>query len=228
MTQGSPVIAGEINTATDVTTINSGTLVSYNLVGRSAGDGAGFFGGERGAYCVGQASFGVQAFSYQSDGVRAYGRRNGVQGVSSNPDASGVYGENSAAGWGTAGRTTSERRAGVLGDNLGSGPGVLGKSASGDRGPRRRRLGGLGHRQRQPRRRGAGAERCGNRRGGAGRRRDRGLCLGERAPLRLAPGVLPGAPTTGFHERGELMVDSGGDLYFCKASGTPGTWRLIG
>ena len=131
MTQGSPVIAGENNTATDITTINSGTLVSYNLVGRSAGDGAGFFGGERGAYCVGQASFGVQAFSYQSDGVRAYGRRNGVQGVSSNPDASGVYGENSAAGWGAAGRTTSERRAGVLGDNLGSGPGVLGKSASG-------------------------------------------------------------------------------------------------
>ena len=130
MTQGSPVIAGQTNTATDITTINSGTLVSYNLVGRSAGDGAGFFGGERGAYCVGQASFGVQAFSYQSDGVRAYGRRNGVQGVSRSRCQQRLWREQRRGlGHGRADHQRAAGRGSRRQPRLGAG--VLGKSASG-------------------------------------------------------------------------------------------------
>ncbi|MFN2445053.1 MAG: hypothetical protein ABR606_05650 [Vicinamibacterales bacterium] len=51
---------------------------------------------------------------------------------------------------------------------------------------------------------------------------------GTRAPIRLVPSAVPGAPSSGFHEMGEMMVDSNGDLYLCKATGTPGTWKLIG
>ena len=39
---------------------------------------------------------------------------------------------------------------------------------------------------------------------------------------------MAGPPTTGFHEAGELSLDANADLYLCKASGTPGTWNLIG
>ena len=227
MTQGSPVIAGQTNTATMITTITSSSPGSYNFVGSSPGDGAAFFGGERGAYCVGQVSFGLQAYSYQSDGVRAYGRANGVQGVSSNPNASGVYGENSAGGWGTAGRTHSTNLAGVFGDNTGAGPGVLGKSAGG--------VGVYGEG-------GSGLIGVGNGTSGVGAvgQSDQGTGVvalggtglgvyasGQRAPLRLALAALPGAPTSGYHDQGELMIDANGDLYLCKASGTPGIWRFV-
>ena len=228
MTQGSPVIAGQQNTATDITTISSGALVSYNLVGSSSGDGGGFFGGQRGVYCVGQASFGLQAYSYTSDGVRAYGASNGVQGVSSNVNASGVYGENSRGGWGTAGRTSGADRAGVLGDNTGSGFGVLGKSASGVGVQGTGNTGVLGEGNGS-----TGVGMLGQSDLGTGVAALGGAGIGvyasgERAPLRLAPSALPGAPASGFHERGELVLDANGDLYLCKASGTPGTWRMIG
>jgi len=53
------------------------------------------------------------------------------------------------------------------------------------------------------------------------------FAAGEQAQLQLSPGVFPGAPTSGNHERGELWLDSNGDLFLCKAGGTPGTWKLI-
>jgi hypothetical protein len=51
---------------------------------------------------------------------------------------------------------------------------------------------------------------------------------GETAPiqLKLAPAV--GAPSAGEHEAGEIMLDSQADMYLCKKSGTPGTWKKIG
>jgi hypothetical protein len=52
--------------------------------------------------------------------------------------------------------------------------------------------------------------------------------MGGRAPILLAPSAKKGPPASGQHERGELMVDKKGDLYLCKKSGTPGTWKLIG
>jgi hypothetical protein len=52
--------------------------------------------------------------------------------------------------------------------------------------------------------------------------------MGGRAPILLKPSAKKGPPTSGQHERGELMVDAKGDLYLCKKTGTPGTWKLIG
>jgi hypothetical protein len=64
---------------------------------------------------------------------------NGVQGVSASHDASGVYGQNNAGGWGVAGRTLNSQdgtRAGVLGESVGAHPsghasGVFGYSENG-------------------------------------------------------------------------------------------------
>ncbi|HEY1014115.1 MAG TPA: hypothetical protein VGE07_15490, partial [Herpetosiphonaceae bacterium] len=50
------------------------------------------------------------------------------------------------------------------------------------------------------------------------------LLQGNVAPLRLSPFTVPGAPTSGAHSRGEFIVDSRGDLYFCTANGSPGAW----
>jgi hypothetical protein len=50
---------------------------------------------------------------------------------------------------------------------------------------------------------------------------------GGLAPLRLVPSTVGGKPTSGNHLVGELYVDSGGVLYFCVTSGTPGTWKTV-
>jgi hypothetical protein len=54
-----------------------------------------------------------------------------------------------------------------------------------------------------------------------------GLFSGGLAPLRLTPAGTRGAPTAGFHQAGELFVDDNINLFFCKASGTPGMWVRI-
>jgi hypothetical protein len=51
---------------------------------------------------------------------------------------------------------------------------------------------------------------------------------GGNAQIFLFPAFSAGAPTGGDHSRGELFLDSHGDLYLCKTSGTPGIWKLIG
>ena len=51
--------------------------------------------------------------------------------------------------------------------------------------------------------------------------------VGGLAPIRLTPHTTPGAPTSGAHERGEIVVDSNGVFRFCTASGTPGTWTSL-
>jgi hypothetical protein len=50
---------------------------------------------------------------------------------------------------------------------------------------------------------------------------------GGRAALQLIPRPVAGAPTTGAHERGELVIDSAGALFVCTAPGTPGTWKRV-
>jgi hypothetical protein len=47
---------------------------------------------------------------------------------------------------------------------------------------------------------------------------------GSLAPLHLSPAGAAGPPATGAHSSGELYVDANGRLYYCMASGTPGTW----
>lgn len=51
---------------------------------------------------------------------------------------------------------------------------------------------------------------------------------GEHAAVQLGRNPLSGAPSAGFHTAGELVLDANADLYLCKASGTPGTWKLLG
>jgi len=53
---------------------------------------------------------------------------------------------------------------------------------------------------------------------------------GGEAPLRLDPATTAGAPTSGTHKRGELYVDSKGQLFLCVAdsvNGNPGTWKQV-
>jgi hypothetical protein len=50
---------------------------------------------------------------------------------------------------------------------------------------------------------------------------------GASAPIHLYPSQLPGSPSTGNHQTGELYVDSNGLLWFCAGSGTPGTWKQV-
>ena len=58
--------------------------------------------------------------------------KNGVHGHSVSPTDSGVWGENTGAGYGVSGSTNSGAAAGVWGDNPGTGPGVRGTSAGGN------------------------------------------------------------------------------------------------
>ena len=50
---------------------------------------------------------------------------------------------------------------------------------------------------------------------------------GGRAPLRLVPLETAGAPTTGEHDAGEILVDADGVLFYCRTAGTPGTWIQV-
>lgn len=50
---------------------------------------------------------------------------------------------------------------------------------------------------------------------------------GGRAPMRLLPNATAGAPTTGAHDVGEIIIDSTGVLYYCRTDGTPGTWIRV-
>jgi len=54
-----------------------------------------------------------------------------------------------------------------------------------------------------------------------------GEFTGGQAAIRLGNTGSSGAPVTGAHVRGELIVDSGGVLWLCKTSGSPGTWVKV-
>jgi hypothetical protein len=54
------------------------------------------------------------------------------------------------------------------------------------------------------------------------------VASGALAPIRLVPAASgSGAPSTGTHQIGELYVDSVGALFYCRTSGSPGTWVTI-
>jgi hypothetical protein len=55
----------------------------------------------------------------------------------------------------------------------------------------------------------------------------RATLQGGQAPLRLLPAETAGVPASGYHQVGELFVDSHGNLFFCKVTGSPGTWVKI-
>jgi hypothetical protein len=63
--------------------------------------------------------------------------------------------------------------------------------------------------------------------GGIGVRADGGigvLAAGTRAAVQLVPLGPPPPDRLDAHTRGELVSDANGDLWFCTADGTPGTW----
>jgi hypothetical protein len=53
-----------------------------------------------------------------------------------------------------------------------------------------------------------------------------GAFSGALAPIWLRPSAA-GIPTTGSHRGGELYVDSTNVLWYCIATGTPGTWKRV-
>ena len=50
---------------------------------------------------------------------------------------------------------------------------------------------------------------------------------GTKAQIYLIPAKKVGAPTTGSHLVGELLLDKDGTLFICVAKGTPGTWKAV-
>jgi hypothetical protein len=178
------------------------------------------------------------------DGVLGEGQ-NGVHGRSRSPTDSGVWGENTNKGFGVSGSTNgfsgaSGTVAGVWGSNLGSGAGVRGTSAgTGVLGEGNTGVRGVSSTPGSVLQDSVGvhAEHTASGLalfataangiavmavGGVG-----GMFEGTIAPLQLAPSQTPGHPTSGRHSMGQLYVDSNGVLYFCTASGIPGTWKTV-
>jgi hypothetical protein len=93
--------------------------------------------------------------------------------------------------------STSTNGSGVYGTHAGGGVGVLGTAPSGS---------GV----------------SGSSTGGYGVSAQGGL-----APLYLTPASTHGHPTSGAHQRGELLVDAIGTLFLCVTAGTPGSWKKV-
>lgn len=155
--------------------------------------------------------WGVQGISDTSFGVR--GDSTGGTGVRGESQTStGVYGRSinhtGVTGYGAI--------FGVEGQCDAGGTAVVGTSSSGGNGVRGEAITGVGV---------SGSADQGIAISGKGR--VGGQFQGTRAAVRLVPTSVVGAPTTGAHLRGELVCDKNGQLWFCSADGTPGTWARI-
>jgi hypothetical protein len=224
MTQGDPVLAGMSNTATDMTEIawaggglNSVlTLSGANGMGLTVTTAANPTAGALGVasnpggphsdavYAI-SGGRGVYAVGYNGVGVNAYSY------TDFGTNSFGVLG-------GVHGTTTNPNGPGVSGENIANFPGaagvgVLGTSARNIGVKGVVTAGGFS---------GVGVAAV----GGAGLGVD---ASGDRAAIRLQPSATVGPPTSKLqiHTMGEMMVDSHGDLFLCKASGRPGTWVKV-
>jgi hypothetical protein len=116
---------------------SGGTAISgsaYGINSRTGDYGIGVLGqSDQGIGVEGSSTVrpGVQGNSTQGDGVFGVGK-NGVHGESASPTDSGVWGQNTASGYGVAGSANSGNAAGVWGDNKGPGHGVRGTSVGGE------------------------------------------------------------------------------------------------
>jgi hypothetical protein len=121
----------------------------------------------------------------------------GVFGDTSNSTGSGVNGvaRSAGGGYGVAGSCDSVYGVGVAGASA-NGTGVLGTSGFGAFQRPSEPVAVYGH--------GEGAATIG------------GVFTGGRATVRLLPADGPGAPSTGTHGAGELVVDSQGHLFYCS------------
>jgi hypothetical protein len=126
---------GNVNSAADaLAVVNQGR--GNAVTGNSREGAAGVFGLSEGGVGVRGESQKVRIdedgnYAITNDGVFGLGK-NGVHGQSASVTDSGVWGENSGAGYGVAGSTNSPNAAGVWGDNRGAGHGVKGTSADGE------------------------------------------------------------------------------------------------
>ena len=240
----SPLLAGASNWSDTTTYLDSADPGSAMYV----------LGNGRGVSGVAQSGPGLHGLSYTQNGVVGQGMANGlngVQGQAVNPGASGVYGQHDNAGYGVAGRSSN---IGVFGESTGSGVGVYGASTGGDgvQAVSQNQSGVNGASTNSYGVRGFSTNSVGvlaasNSATGAGllAQNDSGApggvavialgqagvgvyASGEHAAVQLGRNSLSGAPTAGFHTAGELVLDANADLYLCKASGTPGTWKLLG
>jgi hypothetical protein len=182
------------------------------------------------------AGFGVAGDAASGDTAGVIGRHQG-------PDGQGVRGEGtvgvfgrSAKGIGVSGEVAAgdSNTAGVLGRHNGAfeghgvrgeGPiGVSGKGAPGVDGI----CTGSGGSSGEPAGELAGVR--GNAAGGPGvfgAGRYGGQFKGTSAQLSLIPGTTAGRPTTDFHSKGEIYMDSAATLFVCIADGNPGTWVRV-
>jgi len=49
----------------------------------------------------------------------------------------------------------------------------------------------------------------------------------RRSQFRIKPDAVPSSPSSGYHQTGELHMDSDGVMWICRTSGTPGTWERV-
>jgi hypothetical protein len=231
-----------------------GSELNYLNLPLATGDGTGVFGASGSSFGVQGTSstgVGVRGFSLQGNGVSGESSSNdGVSGISDANGKSGVFGFNtkdtSEQAFGVSGtcNSTNPTSAGVfgfadsangVGGNSNNGNGVSGHSALNDGvsgiSDANGKSGVFGFNT-NPSGAAFGVSGTVNSPDGAGVNgfSDLGYgghLRGGRAPLHLEPANTPGRPTTGDHQRGELFVDSNGDLFYCKDSGTPGNWFRV-
>lgn len=142
-------------------------------------------------------------------GVLGSGTRAGVHGITSAGAGAGIRGEAddpSGFALGVEGSTRSAQGVGVWG--RGPGTGVLGQVGNVYPEVLERRIGVFGR-----------ARADASMPGGIG-----GAFEGARAALWLVPALSTGAPATGEHDVGEIVVDRDGRVFVCRGAGTPGTW----
>ncbi len=220
MTQGAPLLAGTSNTATDTTEIAfGGGVFNYVLtLSGVSGIGLNVTGSNPTSGPLGVAS---GPTGPHADAVYAIGGGRGVYAVGQNGVGVNAYsytdiGTNSfGALEGVRGTTWNPTGPGVSGVNTANFPGAAGVGVLGisPRGIGVKGVASVGPN-------GVGVAGL----GGAGVGLD---ASGDRAAIRLNPSGTIGPPTTGLHSMGEMMVDSHGDLFLCKAPGRPGTWVKV-
>jgi hypothetical protein len=206
---------------------NTGTTAGWGVVGQGVGnDGIGVEGRNATGYGVrGTGRIGVHGTSVVAGQGAIYGQHlgpNAGYGVIGDVEATGaalsVAGVLGRGQIGVHGRSQSNGYGAVWGEHSGAGYGIVGDAAG------QSTAGVLGRNALGVGVRGEGT----NGLYGKGASTGYGVVAqGGKAQMRLLPKSRAGKPTTGYHQQGELYLDSAGTLFICTASGTPGTWRKV-
>lgn len=203
--------------------------------------GEGLGGGLFAHSALGDGATGISDFAGKS-GVFGFNSRTedvafGVFGRCDSSEGAGVSGRNDSTGdavsgfspngialhgiseWNTGvfGTTGANGQSGVVGENTGGTGTSFDGRFTGVTGRANTRIGGIGV---------SGESAHGIGVSGSGGVFGASL-QGKQAPLRLVPSESSGPPASGAHLMGELYVDSVGDLFFCKVSGSPGKWAKL-